>query len=41
MLHHFDRTNQGGIIMKAFKRFYIWGMDTKRDMGVYLSLIHI
>ena len=25
--------------MKAFKRFYIWGMDTKRDMGVYFAAL--
>lgn len=25
--------------MKTFKRFYIWGMDTKRDMGVYFSAL--
>ena len=25
--------------MKAFKRFYIWGMETKRDMGVYFSAL--
>ena len=25
--------------MKTFKHFYIWGMDTKRDMGVYFSAL--
>lgn len=25
--------------MNAFKRFYIWGMDTKRDMGVYFAAL--
>ena len=25
--------------MKPFKRFYIWGMTTKRNMGVYFSAL--
>ena len=25
--------------MKAFKRFYVWGMSTKRNMGVYFSAL--
>lgn len=25
--------------MKAFKRFYVWGMTTKRNMGVYFSAL--
>lgn len=25
--------------MKAFKRFYVWGMCTKRNMGVYFAAL--
>ena len=25
--------------MKAFKQFYVWGMCTKRNMGVYLAAL--
>lgn len=25
--------------MKTFKRFYVWGMCTKRNMGVYFAAL--